>query len=69
MKREYNYTNDMGYHKQLLINIDAKQDDKYPCTLWSMDTGDFCGSGMMTYEEIKALLAHYGVPIEQGISL
>ena len=56
--KQYYYTNDTGYHKKLVIE---EKDGKYYVQLWSMDTGDFCGSGEMTKDELDAFLKHYGI--------
>lgn len=55
--KEYNYTNDLGYHKKLIIG--ELKDGKYPVTLWSNDTGDFCGTGNMTPQQLTDFLIHY----------
>ena len=60
MVREFQYTNDMGYHKTLSVDMTIKN-GKYPVQLWSRDTGDFCGSGDMTKDEVNDFLKHYGV--------
>lgn len=57
--KEYNYTNDMGYHKKLVV-YDEKN-GKFPVMLWSMDTGDLCGSGKMTKKELDDYLKHYNI--------
>ena len=43
----------------------SEQNDKgkYCITLWSMRTGDCCGMAVLTEEEIKDWLSHYGVAI------
>lgn len=64
MKSEYRYTNSRGYHKRLAVSFAAKKDDKYLCTLWCEDNGEFCGSAYLTEQEIKEILSHYGVSIE-----
>ena len=60
--RKFNYVNDMGYNKQLVVYLDDAEDGKYECTLWSTDTGDLCGSGRLSKDQINDLLEHYGVP-------
>lgn len=57
--KEFHYTNDIGYHKTLAVY--EKENDKYPVMLWSRDTGDFCGSGKLTEQELKGYLKHYGI--------
>lgn len=57
--KEYNYTNDLGYHKKLIIG--ELKDGKYSVTLWSNDTGDFCGTGSMTPQQLTDFLIHYHI--------
>ena len=58
---EYTYTNDLGYHKKIVI--DSVEDGKFNFQLWSMDTGDFCGYGEMDADELREFLNHYGIII------
>lgn len=58
---EYTYTNDLGYHKKIVVEY--VEDGKFHCQLWSMDTGDLCGCGDMTADELRAFLLHYGITI------
>ena len=58
---EYTYTNDLGYHKKIVV--ESVEDGKFHCQLWSMDTGDFCGCGDMTADELREFLHHYGITI------
>lgn len=62
--KEYNYTNMLGYHKKLVVSDAPNKEGKYSCTLWSNTTGDYCGSGEMTAEELDELLSHYGLHFE-----
>lgn len=57
MKRTFNYVNDLGYHKRLVVE-DIPEDDKLSCLIFG--NGELCGKGMLTREEINQLLAHYG---------
>ena len=56
---EYTYTNDLGYLKKIVI--ESVDDGKFHCRLWSMDTGELCGSGDMTADELREFLHHYGI--------
>jgi len=60
--KEYNYKNDCGYNKKLLVEL--REDGDYNFSIWSMDTGDFCGAGSMTKEKLDAFLEHYHIHIE-----
>lgn len=57
--KEYNYVNDINEPKKLVVY--PLKDGKYPCILWSTRTGDFCGSGNLTPDELHNWLAHYGL--------
>lgn len=57
--KSFRYTNSMDYHKELAVY--EKVDGKYPVTLWSLDTGDFCGKGNMTTQELNDYLKHFGI--------
>ena len=60
--KSFQYTNSLGYQKELIIY--EKVDGKYPVTLWSLDTGDFCGNGNMTTQELNDYLKHFGIDEE-----
>ena len=60
--KSFQYTNSMGYHKKL--NVYEKIDGKYPVTLWSLDTGDYCGKVDMTPQELNDYLKHFGIEEE-----
>lgn len=62
MQSTYTYTNDIGERKMLCVDEQDKS-GKYHITLWSLRTGDFCGTGDLTRTEIEELLGHYGVTI------
>ena len=59
--KDYDYTNDKGYHKRLTVHFPADENGKYFCSLWSRDTGDCCGTGHCTKKEINEMLQHYGL--------
>jgi len=58
--KEYFYTNDLGFRKKFEI-IYKREDGTYSTAIWSMNTGDLCGGGNMTKEEIIDFLKHYGI--------
>lgn len=60
--KSFRYTNSMGYHKELAVY--KKVNGKYPVMLWSLDTGDLCGSGDMTTQELNDYLKHFGIEEE-----
>lgn len=60
--KSFQYTNSKGYRKELTVY--EKVDGKYPVTLWSLDTGDFCGSGNMTTQELNDYLKHFVIEEE-----
>jgi hypothetical protein len=59
MSKEYHYTNDLSYRKILLV--EESHNGKHQFQLWSQDTGDFCGSGEFTPQELQDFLRHYGI--------
>ena len=58
--KEFQYVNAYGIHKKLIVNTIPK-DGKYHVDLWSMDTGDWCGNGDMTKDELNDYLKHFGI--------
>ena len=58
MKRIFNYINDIGYHKQLVVE-DIPENDELHVELFAY--GELCGVGDMTREKINQYLEHYGV--------
>ena len=58
MKKTFNYVNDLGYHKQLVVE-DVPENDKLFVMLFGH--GELCGSDYMTRAEINEFLEHYGV--------
>lgn len=60
--KSFRYTNSMGYHKELAVYEKVK--GKYPVMLWSLDTGDLCGTGNMTTQELNDYLRHFGIEEE-----
>lgn len=57
--KEYDYINDLNEPKKLVVH--PLKNGVYMCTLWSRRTGDFCGSGKLTSDELHDMLAHYGL--------
>ena len=57
--KECNYVNDIGRFKKIVVY--APKDGKYPFDLWSNETGDFCGHGMKTREELNEFFQHYRI--------
>ena len=55
--KEYNYHNDFGYYKKLVVY--PKKNGKYPVIIWNNGTGDNCGSGELTEEQLNEFLRHY----------
>lgn len=60
--KSFRYTNSLGFHKELVVY--EKVDGKYPVTLWSLDTGDWCGNGNMTIQELNDYLKHFDIEEE-----
>ena len=57
--KTFRYTNSLGFHKELVVF--EKVDGKYPVTLWSLDTGDLCGSGQLTLQELNDYLKNFDI--------
>lgn len=54
----YSYTNDLGYHKNIHIQKNPKT-GLFDFTIYSSETGDCTGAGVMTNEELDEFLTHY----------
>ena len=57
--KSFEYVNAMGIRKKLTVY--PMKEGKYPVSLWIAETGENCGMGTATAEEIKNFLAHYGI--------
>jgi hypothetical protein len=57
--KEYDYINSINEPKKLVIY--PLKDRVYPFILWSRRTGDFCGHGHLTPDELHNWLVHYGL--------
>ena len=57
--KEYNYTNNLGYHKKLIATLQTN--GQYLITIWSNDTGDFCSINRMSRQQLIEFLAHYRI--------
>jgi hypothetical protein len=58
--RTYRYTNLDGRKKSLIVKPTETTNDFY-VEIWNLDTGDFCGYGYKTAEQITEFLAQYDV--------
>lgn len=59
MEEKLRYRNDYGLLKEMIIK--PKEDGTYDCQLWCLDTGNYCGSGNLTREQLNKLCEHYGL--------
>lgn len=58
--KTYTYINGLGRMKKIVTG--KKKNGKYPFTLWDIQTGEFCGWGERTPEELQDFLDdHYGI--------
>lgn len=57
--KKFYYTNDLGEPKR--IDIGDFTEKGYFFVLWSMRTGDCCGSGYMNKEKMFEFLNHYHI--------
>ena len=60
MIRSYTYTNFDGRLKALIMRPSTK-DNYFYFEIWNMSTGDYCGSGCATENDIKNFLSKYEV--------
>ena len=57
--KEYNYINDLGCPKKLVVRpLNGK--GEYTTTIWNILNGECCGIGQATAKELNEFLAHYG---------
>lgn len=54
----YSYTNDLGYHKHIHIQKNPET-NLFDFTIYSSETGDCTGAGVMTNDELDEFLTHY----------
>lgn len=59
--KEYYYRNDIGYMKKIVVATTPNENGKYNFTLWNAQTGDFCGQGEKTKEDVEDFLKHYKI--------
>lgn len=58
----YIYTNKLGREKKLIVyNADRNNESKVYNVIIDVVTGEYCGSGYNTDEQIEKFLASYGV--------
>ena len=57
--KEFDYINDIGRFKKIVVY--PEKDGKYPFSLWSNETGDFCGNGEKTLEQLNDFMMHYKI--------
>ena len=62
MQSSYAYINDIGERKIIYVEESDKV-GMYTITIWSVRTGDFCGTSIFTRNQLKDFLNHYGVEI------
>ena len=53
----YDYVNKLGLKKRVVAH--EENDGKISVTLWCMENGEFCGSGVLTKEEFEKHLKIY----------
>ena len=58
MKRTFDYVNDLGYHRRLVVE-DIPEDDKLHCLLFR--NGELSLECLLYRTEINQMLEHYGV--------
>lgn len=68
MKKTFNYVNNMGYNKTIILFLDKVNDKgEYYNEIWSGQndtmetTGMFCGGGYSSKEELNRFFKHYKI--------
>lgn len=59
--KSYTYVNDIGRTKRIDISINDPEKEKYHVVLWDVKTGEFCGSGYKTKEELIHYFNYYHI--------
>lgn len=54
----YSYTNDLGYRKNIFIQKNPET-GLFDFTIYSSETGDCTGAGVMTKDELDEFLTYY----------
>ena len=57
MQRTFDYVNDLGYHKRLVVE-DIPEDDRLHCSVFG--NGKLSLECMLSRTEINQILEHYG---------
>lgn len=61
MEKIYNYINDIGEPKIIVISTEKSESGNYFFSLWSNRTRGLCGYGEKTKEQVKQFLEHYSI--------
>lgn len=59
--KEYCYTNKIGRLKRLEVRTEKTKEGKYWYVIWDVMTGECCGGGENTAEELASFLSYYGL--------
>lgn len=57
----YTYKNGLGHAKTLTVYIKTNENGKFPIEIWDNKTGENCGSGECTKDQIVAFLNNYEI--------
>ena len=66
MSKIFNYTNDLGYRKQIHVAEEPNAEGEYPCSIWC--NGDMCSAGTMTATDLNEFLGHYHIDYRVEVS-
>jgi len=66
----YYYTNKLGRTKKLLVyNTDVNAEGKVYNAIYDEVTGEYCGGGYNSHEELAEFLAGYGIEYKRLVSV
>ena len=57
----YFYTNELGVEKMISIDDNPNEDNEYGFYIMNVATGDHCGVGAMTEDDMNSFFSHYNI--------
>lgn len=62
----YDYINDIGEPKILILHKYPNLQGLTSFQIWSQSTGDYCGSGYMTPQQLEDFCNHYKITVDNN---
>ena len=62
----YDYINDVGEPKILILHKFPNLQGLTGFQIWSQRTGEYCDSGYMTPQQLKNFYNHYKITVDNG---